>query len=78
MKKAEFQKYEAQYRDELLSRVLPFWEKHSLDREGGGYFTCLTRTGEVYDTDKFVWPQARQVWMFAKLHDVLAGRQSPR
>lgn len=39
----------------------------SLDKENGGYFTCLTRAGEVYDTDKFVWLQGREVWMFAYL-----------
>ena len=25
--------------------VIPFWERHSLDREVGGYFTCLDRDG---------------------------------
>ena len=74
MKKVDFQKHAALYRDELVDRVMPFWEKHSLDRECGGYFTCLTRTGEMYDTDKFVWPQARQVWMFSKLYNMLEKR----
>ena len=27
--------------------------------------TCLERDGRVFDTDKFVWLQARQVWMFS-------------
>ena len=56
-----------QYRDELLDRVLPFWLKNSQDKEYGGYFTCLDRYGNVYDTDKFVWLQGRQVWMFSML-----------
>ena len=43
------------YRDTLLNNVVPFWENHSLDRENGGYFTCLDREGKVYDTDKFMW-----------------------
>ncbi len=40
-----------QYRNELLNSVIPFWERHSPDSEYGGFFTCLTREGKVYDTD---------------------------
>ena len=58
----------AQYRAALLEDVIPFWERHSPDREHGGYFTCLARDGAVFDTDKFVWLQARQVWMFSTLY----------
>lgn len=63
-----------QYRGELLERVLPFWERHSPDPRHGGYFTCLDRRGQVYDTDKFVWLQGRQVWMFATLYNSLEPR----
>ena len=55
------------YKNELLEEIIPFWEKHSIDKEYGGYFTCLTDTGNVFDTDKFLWLQARQVWTFSKL-----------
>ncbi|MHC4741582.1 MAG: n-acyl-d-glucosamine 2-epimerase [Planctomycetota bacterium] len=62
-------KYAELYETELLENVIPFWEKHSIDTEHGGYFTCLDRNGEVYDTDKFVWLQARQVWTFSMLYN---------
>ena len=62
------------YRLELLERVLPFWQRHSLDREHGGYLTCLDRSGQVFDTDKFIWLQCRQVWQFAALHNRLEAR----
>jgi len=55
------------YKNELLEEIIPFWEKHSIDKEYGGYFTCLTDTGNVFDTDKLLWLQARQVWTFSKL-----------
>jgi N-acylglucosamine 2-epimerase len=55
----------ATYRRALTDDVLPFWERHSRDREHGGYFTCLERDGTVFDTDKFVWLQGRQMWTFA-------------
>ncbi len=31
------------YRNELLSNILPFWMKYGLDKENGGYFTCVDR-----------------------------------
>ena len=64
------------YRTALLDDVVPFWEAHSLDSRYGGYFTCLDRDGTVYDTDKFVWLQARQVWTFSMLYNRLEKRDS--
>jgi N-acylglucosamine 2-epimerase len=60
-----------QYENELFVNVVPFWEKHSVDLLHGGYFTCLSRDGQVFDTDKFVWLQCRQIWMFSKLHNTV-------
>jgi N-acylglucosamine 2-epimerase len=40
------------YRAQLKEQILPFWLKHSADRECGGYFTCLDRDGSVYDPDQ--------------------------
>jgi N-acylglucosamine 2-epimerase len=72
----EFSKRAQQYRSALLEDVIPFWERHSLDGEFGGYLTCLDRDGTVYDTDKFVWLQARQVWTFSMLYNQLERRDS--
>ncbi|MDR0542059.1 MAG: AGE family epimerase/isomerase [Dysgonamonadaceae bacterium] len=72
----DMKKYAAQYRDELLEHVIPFWEKHSIDKECGGYFTCLGRFGEVYDTDKFMWLQGRQVYLFSMLCNQVEKKQS--
>ena len=57
------------YRKELYDSVLPFWLDKSQDKEYGGYFTCLNRDGSVFDTDKFVWLQGREIWMFAMLYN---------
>ena len=59
------------YRDELLENVMPFWLEKSQDVEYGGYFTCLDRKGNVFDTDKFIWLQGREVWMFSMLYNKL-------
>ena len=56
-----FQELADQYKSELLDSVLPFWLEHSQDEQYGGYFTCLDRDGSVYDTDKFIWLQGREV-----------------
>jgi N-acylglucosamine 2-epimerase len=60
------------YARELLESVTPFWLRHSLDREHGGYFTCLDREGRVYDTRKYIWLQGRAVWMFSRLYRTVA------
>lgn len=62
------------YKTGLLDQVIPFWENYSRDEAYGGYFTCLDRRGAVYDTDKFVWLQGRQVWMFATLYNRVEKR----
>ncbi len=50
-----------------MDSVLPFWLEHSQDKTYGGYFSCLDRDGSVYDTDKFIWLQGREVWLFSML-----------
>ena len=65
----DFASLAAKYRHELYDNVLPFWLEKSQDLEYGGYFTCLNRDGSVFDTDKFVWLQGREVWMFAMLYN---------
>ena len=61
----------ALYKDTLLNNVLPFWSEYSSDRQYGGYFTCLDREGNVYDTDKFIWLQNRQVWTYSMFYNRL-------
>jgi N-acylglucosamine 2-epimerase len=63
------------YRSALLDDVIPFWTSYSIDRDFGGYLTCLNRKGEVFDTDKFMWLQARQVWTYSTLFNQVDPRQ---
>lgn len=67
--------YSTLYKEELLTNVLPFWMKHSRDTEYGGYFNCLNRDGSVYDTDKFMWLQAREVWTFSTMYEQVEQNQ---
>ena len=50
-----------------LSECSRFWLNHGMDREHGGIYTCLDRTGQVYSTDKSVWMQGRCAWTYAWL-----------
>lgn len=57
-----------QYHDELTKNILPFWLNHSIDHTYGGFFTSLDQKGNVYDTDKFIWLNGRQVWCFSFMY----------
>ncbi|MCL1933312.1 MAG: AGE family epimerase/isomerase [Candidatus Azobacteroides sp.] len=67
--------YKEIYKKELFENIIPFWEKNSPDTECGGYFTCLDREGKVFDTDKFMWLQGRQVWFFSMAYNEIEKRK---
>lgn len=69
MVNVDFKEIASRYEKELRENCLSFWLEHSQDKEYGGYFSCLNRDGSVYDTDKFIWLQGREVWMFAMLYN---------
>ncbi|MEA4985617.1 Cellobiose 2-epimerase [bioreactor metagenome] len=71
----DFKALALQYQDELLNNVIPFWLEKSQDKTNGGYFTCLDREGNVYDTDKFIWLQGREIWMFSTFYNKLEKRE---
>lgn len=56
--------------EDLRTNVVPFWLSHSIDRECGGYFTRLGRTGKILsgDRSKYHWLQGRAVWTFSILY----------
>lgn len=64
-----FENLAKQYQNELLENILPFWLEKSQDKQYGGYLTCLDRKGEIFDTDKFIWLQGREVWLFSMLYN---------
>ncbi len=66
---------EQQYREALLDDVTPWWERHSLDRECGGYYSCLERDGRPWSTEKYMWMTGREIWMFSHLYNHC--RQNP-
>lgn len=62
------------HRDDLLNDIVPFWTRHSVDREFGGFQTFLDRDGRVYGPDKPIWLQGRIAWLFARLYNEVEPR----
>lgn len=65
----------AVYRDGLLEDTLPFWTRHAIDREHGGFLFCLDHDGRVVDTDKGLWQHGRFTWLLATLHNTVEPRE---
>jgi len=63
------------YCNELVERVIPFWEHRSPAPDRTGFFSCFDRQGTLYDTNKYVWLQGRFVWMFCRIYNDLEPRQ---
>jgi N-acylglucosamine 2-epimerase len=59
------------YRATLLEDVVPFWLRHGVDREHGGFLTAVDRDGTLLDSDKSVWFQGRGAWTFATLFNTV-------
>lgn len=56
------------YRNELFGVLVPFWDKHGIDHERGGFMCALDHNGTRLNTDKFLWFQGRGIWVYAYLY----------
>ncbi len=64
------------YRRYLLDDILAFWEARTNDPEYPGYLVMFDREGHCTGTDKYIWCQGRQTWMFAALYNHLEKRDN--
>lgn len=71
----EIKNYIDIYKNGLLENIIPFWTKHSIDREDGGFTFCLDRDGTVIDTDKGVWQTSRFTWMILTMYNEVEQRE---
>lgn len=62
------------YRELLLDGIVPFWEKHGLDQQQGGVLSCMAEDGTPVSTDKYIWSQARWVWVCSALYNRIEPR----
>jgi N-acylglucosamine 2-epimerase len=56
-----------EYRRELFDVVLPFWDRHGIDHERGGFMCALDHDGTPVNTHKFLWFQGRGIWVYSFL-----------
>jgi len=52
-----------------------YWTAHAVDKEYGGYTTCLDRRWKVYNQDKSIWFQGRGAWMFSRLFNEVEKKE---
>ena len=55
------------YRNELITDIIPFWEKNGIDPVNDGFFNYLDRQGDLLSPDKTGSAQGRGVWLFSTL-----------
>jgi N-acylglucosamine 2-epimerase len=67
--------YRSIYKNGLLNDIIPFWVKHCVDEEDGGFTFCLDRDGTVIDTDKGVWQTGRFTWMLGALYNEVEQKE---
>jgi mannose/cellobiose epimerase-like protein (N-acyl-D-glucosamine 2-epimerase family) len=61
--------YREECRRELFEIVLPFWERHGIDHEHGGFLCRLDHDGTLLDDTKFHWFQGRGLWVYSFLYN---------
>jgi N-acylglucosamine 2-epimerase len=69
MNLAKTEKYIKTYKEGLLQDTIPFWIKHSVDYDQGGFMFSVNRDGSRLDTDKGMWQTCRFTWMLATLYN---------
>ena len=62
------------YRDGLLEDTIPFWMKHTIDREHGGFLNFMDADGTILSYDKPCWVLGRFAWLMAKLYNQVEKR----
>jgi len=62
------------YQELLLDGIVPFWARHGIDAEHGGVLSCMEEDGKRISSDKYIWSQARWVWVCAALYNRIEKR----
>ena len=57
------------YRHELFDVVLPFWDRHGIDHQFGGFLCGLDHDGKLVHSDKFHWYMGRGLWVYSFLYN---------
>jgi len=69
MEKRSLKDYLRIYRSLLFDDILPYWDKHGIDRDYGGFLNCMKDDGTLISEDKYMWSQGRGLWTFSHLYN---------
>lgn len=61
------------YRTYLFDEYLPFWDRHGIDHELGGFTCTLDHDGTLLDDSKNMWYQGRGLWVYSYLYRHFGG-----
>ncbi|MFH1567413.1 MAG: AGE family epimerase/isomerase [Gemmatimonadota bacterium] len=61
------------YRTYLFEEYLPFWDRHGIDHERGGFLCGLDHDGTCIDDTKNMWYQGRGLWAYSYLYRHFGG-----
>lgn len=57
----------------LFDEYLPFWDRHGIDHEYGGFLCALDHDGTLIDDRKYMWYQGRGLWVYSYLYEHFGG-----
>ena len=75
MTAAEIEEYISIYKNGLIDNIIPFWLRHCVDQEHGGFMFAVDQDGTNVDTDKGVWQHGRFTWMLATMYNEVDQKQ---
>ena len=61
------------YRRYLFEEYLPFWQRHGIDHEMGGFMCAIDHDGTRSSDSKYTWYQGRGLWTYSYLYRHFGG-----
>ncbi|MFC1558120.1 AGE family epimerase/isomerase [candidate division KSB1 bacterium] len=69
------EKLHEEYEIDLFDDFIPFFDKHVIDHELGGFMCNTDRDGKNITTNKAAWYEGRGIWVYSFLYNNLAKEQ---
>ena len=63
------------YKKYLFEEYLPFWDRHGIDHQRGGFMCALDHDGTLIDDSKNMWYQGRGLWTYSYLYRNFGGEE---
>jgi len=64
------------YHRYLFEEYLPFWDRHGIDHEHGGFMCTLDHDGTRLNDNKSMWYQGRGLWVYSFLYRHFGGEEN--